>query len=681
MAAVLGLALATSALALVLAGTYNRQVGGVAQDRLTRDATLVRATLDEYRLRDLHLVEIVANQADVAAAADTKDSGTLDRQLGTYRDEMAPVATYLAVVNPQAQVISVDPFVDVSFANDVPVRQALQNARDTNMQTTRNSLLRLSPAAPVLSIESAWPLRVGTRTVGAVVLLNSLGDGDFNTLLGPSGLQGGLVTVQHVLVAGTTNLRQLQQQGKLTGLLTGADDQGTVFHGSVSGGSDYYALAETITQPPAQLVLAVSGGDLANSTAGLRRQLAGVGLIAFLVLAAVSFLAVRLALRPVRLLRASVRNVSEDGTPILPALSSSAPPEVREIGGALADLAAKLSAALEAQRGQRSHIEAIIDSMAEGVVVSDVSRRVTLVNPVAKQLLGINGADNLTAVLPLDSDVTRGSKVIKSRSAPIIGEDGRTTGYVTLLHDASEETELDRLKSEFVGTVSHELRTPLTSIKGSVDLLLDEETGELNATQRRFLNTVRRSSDRLINIVSDLLDLSRLEAGRVQLDLHPVDLAHLAEDVAASLGNLFNAKRQQVEIRADAELPPAMADRQRMEQVLVNLLGNASKYTPEGGRVCVGLGRAEPAPDGGARVRLAVTDSGPGLSQADQQRVFDKFYRAGDSLTQAQQTGTGLGLTIARSLVELHGGTLTVESELGQGCTFTICLPAYDGEE
>ncbi|HEU0166428.1 MAG TPA: ATP-binding protein, partial [Chloroflexota bacterium] len=581
----------------------------------------------------------------------------------------------------QAQVISVDPFVDASFTNDAPVRQALQNARDTNVQTTRNSLLRLSPAAPVLSVESAWPLRVGTRTVGAVVLLNALGDADFNTLLGPSGLQGGIVTMQHVLVAGTTNLRQLQQQGKLAGLLTGADDKGTVFHGKVNGASDYYALAETLTVPPSQLVLAVSGGDLASSEAGLRRQLAGLGLIVFLVLSALSFLAVRLALRPVRMLRAAVRNTAEDGTPFVPSLPRSTPPELREVGQALADAAAKLSAALEAQRGQRSHIEAIIDSMAEGVVVSDVNRRVTLVNPVAKQLLGINGAENLNGLLPLESDVTRDSKVIKSRSAPIIAEDGRTTGYVTLLHDASEEAELDRLKSEFVGTVSHELRTPLTSIKGSVDLLLDEETGELNPTQRRFLNTVRRSSDRLINIVSDLLDLSRLEAGRVQLDLHPVDAAHLAEDVVASLGNLFNAKRQQVETQAEPELPPAMADRQRIEQVLVNLLGNASKYTPEGGRVCVSLSRGEPAPDGSTRVRIGVTDSGPGISQPDQYRVFDKFYRAGDVLSQAQQTGTGLGLTIARSLVELHGGTLTVESELGQGCTFIICLPAYEGEE
>jgi signal transduction histidine kinase len=279
------------------------------------------------------------------------------------------------------------------------------------------------------------------------------------------------------------------------------------------------------------------------------------------------------------------------------------------------------------------------------------------------------------------------SNVIKSRSAPIIGEEGRTTGYVTLLHDAAEEAALDRLKSEFVGVVSHELRTPLTSIKGSVDLLLEADTGELNPTQRRFLSTIRRSSDRLINLVNDLLDLSRLEAGRVQLDVHPVDVRHLVEDTVNSLGTLLAARKQAVHVSCDAELPPVLADRQRLEQVLVNLLGNASKYTPEGGDVCITTARFSDSErpggpqSGGDFIEIAISDTGPGLSPEDQRRVFEKFYRAGDSLTQQQQTGSGLGLTIARSLVELHGGTLTVRSEPGQGSTFAVTLQTYEEEE
>jgi signal transduction histidine kinase len=340
---------------------------------------------------------------------------------------------------------------------------------------------------------------------------------------------------------------------------------------------------------------------------------------------------------------------------------------------------------VEAERGQRGHVEAIIDSMAEGVVVSDVNRRVTLVNPVAKRLLGINGADPTAALpgdlIPLNPETGQhvqlagSSAVIKSRSAPIIGGDGRTTGYVTLLHDASEEAALDRLKSEFVGIVSHELRTPLTSIKGSVDLLLEDETGDLNATQRRFLSTIRRSSDRLINLVNDLLDLSRLEAGRVQLDVHPVDARHLVEDTVNSLSNLFAAKKQTIRVSCDPLLPPILADRQRMEQVLVNLLGNASKYTPEAGEVCVFTHCEDDC------VAIDVADTGPGLNGEDQERVFEKFFRAGDSLTQQQQAGSGLGLAIARSLVELHGGRLGVSSELGRGAIFRISMPTYEGEE
>src|SRR5581483_7386320 len=199
--------------------------------------------------------------------------------------------------------------------------------------------------------------------------------------------------------------------------------------------------------------------------------------------------------------------------------------------------------------------------------------------------------------------------------------DGQTSGYVTVLHDASEEAELDRLKSEFVGVVSHELRTPLTSIKGSIDLLLDAETGDLNPTQRRFLSTIRRSSDRLIDLVNDLLDLSRLEAGRMQLDAHPVDARHLVEDTASNLANLFAAKKQRLEVTCAAGLPPIRADRQRLQQVLVNLLGNASKYTPEGGEIAVA---ARLGPD--ELIRIDVTDTGAGLSADEQRRVFDKFY-------------------------------------------------------
>jgi len=155
-----------------------------------------------------------------------------------------------------------------------------------------------------------------------------------------------------------------------------------------------------------------------------------------------------------------------------------------------------------------------------------------------------------------------------------------------------------------------------------------------------------------------------------------VDARHLVEDTVNNLANLFAAKKQQVRTTCEADLPPILADRQRLQQVLVNLLGNASKYTPEGGEIHVTARRARES----ELVEIDVTDTGPGLTPDEQRRVFEKFYRAGDGLTQ-QQTGSGLGLTIARSLIELHGGTLTVESEPGRGSTFRIALPTYTEED
>jgi signal transduction histidine kinase len=688
-AVVILLALAAAGLMIVLSLTYNRQLDSLAQDRLQHDVPLLRAQLEEYRLRDLHLAEVMAANPEVVSGTVAHDGAALDKVLGPLHIEASPAVQTVAVVDPQGQIIAMDPFGDLSLANDAPVRAALQGVRDVNVATSRNVLFWIRAGSP-LTVESAWPIRSGGTNAGALVTLNTIGDGVFETLLNPADLQGAIVAPQQrAVVAANTQLRQLNQQQKLPGLFD-ASLKG-FFQQAVSGGQPYYFVSVAFPSQPVRtrLLLGIPSGRLRSEAARLRWQLAAVAAASLLVLAAIGWLLVHWLLRPVRQLRSGALHVRDGGSTA--ELAKSAPAEVREVAAALSGLAAELASAIEAERGQRNHIEAIIDSMAEGVVISDANRRVTMVNPVGKRLLGMkeprDGALPGDLLIPnratpgdasLEAQNDKGwpgkPQTIKSRSAPIIGEDGRTTGYVTLLHDASEEAELDRLKSEFVGIVSHELRTPLTSIKGSVDLLLDDETGRLNPTQRRFLSTIRRSSDRLINLVNDLLDLSRLEAGRVQLDVHPVDARHVVEDTARNLENLFASKRQAVHIDCAANVPPILADRQRMEQVLINLLGNASKYTPEGGEVCVAVRRVED------QVEIAVSDTGPGLSPEDQERVFEKFYRAGESLTQ-QQAGSGLGLAIARSLVELHGGTLTVLSELGHGATFTVRLPAYEGEE
>jgi signal transduction histidine kinase len=234
----------------------------------------------------------------------------------------------------------------------------------------------------------------------------------------------------------------------------------------------------------------------------------------------------------------------------------------------------------------------------------------------------------------------------------------------------AEAAELIQLKSDFVNMVSHELRTPLASMRVSLELLMDEDQGALTARQRRFLTPVRRSMERLELLVGELLDLARAEVGRLDLTVQPVPPRRVIGRAAHVVAYQLKAKKQRLSIDCDTQVPRVLADEKRLEQVLINLLTNASKYTPEGGAVNVVVKPCASVP---GQVELAVSDTGPGLSPEEVQRAFDKFFR-GDHAK--REVGTGLGLAIARSLVELQHGKLTVRSEPGQGATFAIHLPA-----
>ena len=249
--------------------------------------------------------------------------------------------------------------------------------------------------------------------------------------------------------------------------------------------------------------------------------------------------------------------------------------------------------------------------------------------------------------------------------------------------------ELDRLKSDFVSNVSHELRTPLTAIRMAVDNLLDGVSGELTPTLQRYLTRVKDNTDRLVRLIADLLDLSRIEAGRVELHPVPVPLAEVFREVTEALRPMAAAKGLTLELAPGGTPLWALADRDKLHQVLTNLVGNAVKFTPEGGRIRVGArpaadaagGRDAPAAPAGAapaparQVELCVEDTGEGIPPDELRTIFEKFHqvhRHGHGKTQ----GTGLGLTIAKSLIELHGGSIWVESEVGRGSRFLFTLPA-----
>jgi signal transduction histidine kinase len=239
---------------------------------------------------------------------------------------------------------------------------------------------------------------------------------------------------------------------------------------------------------------------------------------------------------------------------------------------------------------------------------------------------------------------------------------------VTVLRDITREVEVDRAKSEFITTVSHELRTPMTSIKGYTELLLTQAMGPLNDQQTRFLEITQRNAERLSSLINDLPDVSRIEAGKVALNLQKVQLQDLAYQVYDTMLIRANEKGLDLRLEAMANLPMVTADSDRITQVLMNLVGNAIAYT-EKGSVTICLAQTN------GTVQVAVKDSGIGISPADMPHIFERFHRSEHNVVQAN-SGSGLGLSIVKTFIEMHDGRIWVESEPGKGTTFTFILEA-----
>ena len=231
--------------------------------------------------------------------------------------------------------------------------------------------------------------------------------------------------------------------------------------------------------------------------------------------------------------------------------------------------------------------------------------------------------------------------------------------------------EVNQLKSEFVSLVSHELRTPLTAISGYLDLLTEAPGGQSTVKQQELLGIVKRNAERLVKLIDDLLDLSRIESGKVELGITAVDIVGVITEVVRFLQPQIEAKAQQLSFDRTQTLPAVAGDAERIRQILINVLSNAHKYTPQGGQIWL-TARAE---DGW--VRIDVRDNGIGLSPDEQAHLFDRFFRARHPATQNVE-GTGLGLPITRLLVEMHGGRITVTSAFGEGSTFSFTLPVAD---
>jgi PAS domain S-box-containing protein len=364
--------------------------------------------------------------------------------------------------------------------------------------------------------------------------------------------------------------------------------------------------------------------------------------------------------------------------------------ELSDLAATLNQTAAELDQTIRTLTAERNQSAAILVSMAEGVAVIDSSQRVVFCNASFCRTMGIEysrreGRPMIEAIPHSDlltligkalaanetvrSELVVGSLRTRSFAVTVapVRSAGNTTGAVVVLHDISELRRLERARRDFVANVSHEFKTPLTAIQGFAETLL---AGALQDAQnsRHFLEIIRDNSIRLGRLTDDLLKLAQIEAGKLQLELRPVDVGEVIGLCLETVRLKAEPKKLVVAVDCGSDLPPVLGDSRSLQEILQNLLDNAVQYTPPGGRITITAAAHD------SEVVLSVSDTGIGIPKAEQERIFERFYRI-DPARSRELGGTGLGLSIARHLAEAHGGRIRVESEVGRGSTFHVYLP------
>ncbi len=339
--------------------------------------------------------------------------------------------------------------------------------------------------------------------------------------------------------------------------------------------------------------------------------------------------------------------------------------------------------------------EAVVKGIAEGLVVVNQKGEVLLINPSAEKILGIQNEKKVGRSILEDMrdelmvSLTRDSRepgervievkskdenvkrILRSSSAVIQNEDGHTVGMVNILTDVTKQRELDEIKSKFISNLTHELRTPVVAMQKVIVLLLGQSgqsAGPLTETQSNFLNIVSRNLTHLSRLVEDLLDIAKIESGKMKIKSVPSRLDKVVSDACYALDTWAKSKDIQVTKNIDGTFPEIPMDPNKIMQVLNNLIGNAIKFTPQGGKITVVTAWH---PDG-TKVQVSVSDTGIGIAAENIPKLFQRFEQFGD---QQGISGTGLGLSISKEIVERHGGEIAVRSELKKGATFTFTLP------
>ncbi|MDI3317820.1 MAG: ATP-binding protein [Bacillota bacterium] len=421
-------------------------------------------------------------------------------------------------------------------------------------------------------------------------------------------------------------------------------------------------------------------GDVDATLGRVRAALMWATALAAAVAAFLSALMARPITGPIRELTHHARRLAEGR--LEERIQVRSHDEVGELATAFNRMAERLAQTIAELAREKGQAEAILSHMADGVVVLDRRGRTILVNPAAREALaGEEAGDLLREVLAGRGDgsmpeaalVELGSRLYEARLATLRGPGGEPGGVVAVLHDVTERQRLDTMRKEFVANASHELKTPLTTIKSYVETLLDGAWRKPEVVPR-FLAVVLGETERMIRLVNDLLDLSQIESGA---PLGPAETVYPDELLLAMRQRFLPLARSRairLELRNEGA-PPVLANPDRLEQVLANLVENALNYTPGGGQVEVVASAAQGQP--GRWLRLAVRDTGVGIPEKDLPRVFERFYRV-EKARSRQMGGTGLGLAIVREVVEGYGGRVSIRSRPGEGTVVEVELPALE---
>ena len=455
-------------------------------------------------------------------------------------------------------------------------------------------------------------------------------------------------------------------------------DTGVSRRSSVSRGDDEIYVAVPAAHGGVARV-SMSTTQLAGIVRRARNDILLSGLIALAAALLIATAIARRVTRPIVELRDVARAVATGDLSRRPSLASS--DEVGELGGAIHDMADQLAGRLEALQTEEGLLVASLESLHEGVVAVDARRQVMRLNESARRILGVRDAVPFSAhQLPHDrvlqqvleraldgaqpeaAETVLGARTIAVTARPL--GDG---GALLALLDLTERRRLEAVRRDFVANVSHELKTPLTVIGGFAETLVSSDVPELQRSQ--FAEAIRSNAERMRRIVDDLLDLSRIESGGWRPLPEEVDVRAVADDVIAGLRRDGRDEGIAFEVDVPSDAPTVFADPTAVRQILVNLMDNAARHTPLGGRVTV---ITRPAPDG---VWLGVRDTGSGIAAQHLPRIFERFYRA-DAARSREGGGTGLGLSIVRHLVEAHGGRVKAESEPGTMTVISAHFPA-----